>query len=263
MKDMKLGTKEIKLILYLGGVILALLVYEFFFTPRMEKINEMKSSNDTLTKQVNELQEKASKQSEYEKDIAQYQTDTQTILAKFPADVKAEDTILYSKEMQDTLNMKISAVNVSDGLLVYTFGQGSESKTASTTTASTDTTTEEDTETAASGGTSTTSGDLSTGSSSTASSSSWAGNVMLYKAPASLTFNIGYSDLKRMIPFVYSGKERCSLDTITLSYDTTTGNLVGTMDLGIYYLTGTDKTYSEPAINGVQTGQSNLFGSVQ
>jgi len=264
MKNMKLGTKEIRLILYLGGVIIALMVYEFVFVPRMDRNTTLSEENQKLEKDVNNLKTMQSKADEYKADTASLQKDISGMLAKFPAEVKPEDAILYSKNMQEAMSMPITTVGIGDAVLVYTYGEGSEStgtSTSGTTAASSQMTAEQDAATAAADQASTTSGTLSSGSSA-AGSSSGEGS-MLYKVPVSLSYTISYGNLKRCIGYIYSTTDRCSIDSVSLAYDTATGNLVGTMNLGMYYITGFDKTYTTPQIPGVGLGQTNLFGTVQ
>ena len=265
MKNMKLGNREIKLLLYLGGVVLALLVYQFYFSKVLDNNAAKKAENVQLSADVQKLRELESQQKDFEEETSDMQTDNRVVLTAFPAEVKEEDAILYAKELQDNVSMPISAVGMSDGILVYTFGQGAVAEDATaaeatTTDATATDTTEADAQAAADGETTTYADGTEGGIDSVGSAYS---DLMLYKMPVSLSFTVEYGNMKRCLDYVKDSDKRTSIDTISLTFDSATGNLMGNMDLGMYYLTGTDKVYEAPKLPDVGTGTSNIFGTLQ
>ena len=53
-----------------------------------------------------------------------------------------------------------------------------------------------------------------------------------------------------------------SISNVTASFDTTTGNLMGTIVIDKFYMTGTTQGYVPPSINDVSVGTDNVFGTV-
>lgn len=271
MKDLKLGVREMQLILCLGGLVIALLVYEFVFVPKMDSNSELRSANLKLESEVKELEAMKANEENYKTETKKYQESITKLLSKFPADVKPEDAIIYARDMQNAVEMPISTVSVTDGILVYTYGEGSEGSSknidsgstagqaASSSSSSSSSTTEEDANMAAAEETSSLSG-TTTG---TSSENTAAGSIMLYKIPVSMNYTIPYGNLKKCINYIFGTTRRCSIDDISLTYDTATGTLAGTMDLGMYYISGTDAYYTAPQLPGVPTGQTNLFGTIE
>ena len=68
---------------------------------------------------------------------------------------------------------------------------------------------------------------------------------------------------KEMVDYLYQHENRMSLDAFALSYDSTNGNLSGSMTLNMYYVTGTDKEYVPQNINGISLGTDNIFGTLK
>ena len=54
-----------------------------------------------------------------------------------------------------------------------------------------------------------------------------------------------------------------TLDNVNASYDTSTGNLTGTIIVNIFSMSGTERTYTEPDAGSVAYGTDNIFGTVE
>lgn len=52
-----------------------------------------------------------------------------------------------------------------------------------------------------------------------------------------------------------------SVETVTVGYDDSTGELIGTMDLCMYAVEGVDNAYEEPKTEGVDLGVVNIFSA--
>ncbi len=62
--------------------------------------------------------------------------------------------------------------------------------------------------------------------------------------------------------YINNYTEKRNIDEITLSYDSETGNLTGSMKINMYNLVGNGITYTEPAIGNVDIGLDNIFGTI-
>ena len=81
----------------------------------------------------------------------------------------------------------------------------------------------------------------------------------LYKAPVNYTFKSTYDGLKGMADYVFAQNDKKSIEGVVASFDAETGNLVGTLDMNMYYMVGTGKEHTPATIPTVPTGVSNLF----
>jgi len=81
----------------------------------------------------------------------------------------------------------------------------------------------------------------------------------LYKAPVNYTYQATYDGVKDMVKYVFAQNDKKSIQAINVAYDTTSGNLVGTLDMNMYYMKGTGNDYEPTTIPSVPTGITNPF----
>ena len=53
------------------------------------------------------------------------------------------------------------------------------------------------------------------------------------------------------------------VDTVTASYDGTTGNLVGSITINMYTVAGTERVYEKPYVPAMNVGIDNIFGTIE
>lgn len=86
--------------------------------------------------------------------------------------------------------------------------------------------------------------------------------LRLYKAPVKYSFSATYDGVKDMVDYVFAQpNEKKSIQNLSLAYDSSTGNLTGSADINMYYMTGTGKEYKPATIPTVPTGVANVFGA--
>lgn len=85
----------------------------------------------------------------------------------------------------------------------------------------------------------------------------------LYQNPTTLSYTTSYDGFKDMVDYIYGHKNRMSIDTFSLSYDATSGLLSGSSIVNMYYVTGTDKEYTQQNLSGVGIGTDNIFGTIK
>lgn len=83
----------------------------------------------------------------------------------------------------------------------------------------------------------------------------------LYRVPVNYTYQATYAGVKDMVQYVFSKNDKMSIENISASYDGTTGNLVGTIDVNMYYMSGSGNDYVPATIPTVPTGVADIFHS--
>lgn len=81
----------------------------------------------------------------------------------------------------------------------------------------------------------------------------------LYKAPVTYGFKSTYEGLKGMIDYVFAQNDKKSIEGVTASFNTETGNLEGNLNMNMYYMVGTGKDHTPATIPSVPTGITNPF----
>lgn len=227
---MKISDKEKKMLLYLAGLLVAIFSFQFGFSPMQDENFELESQVSTLKMEVSQLQMKVGKQQEYEEQTAQAKQDTEELLSQFPANLQAEDSILYASELEKAYKMKISNVSLGEASVAYgaeTAVEGDSESTEATSAIST------------------------------------LGGRVLYKLPLTMDYTSTYADFKKCMEYIQQDSNRKSIDAVSISYDGETGKLIGNFVLNTYYLTNTDGMYNSPSLPGMGTGSKNIFGTIK
>ena len=86
--------------------------------------------------------------------------------------------------------------------------------------------------------------------------------ISLYGTPVVYTFTVPYDDMKKVVHMIQEDEERRNVETITLSYESGSGELVGNMTVNMYAVTGTGKKYVAPNVPSMMLGTDNIFGTV-
>ncbi len=82
-------------------------------------------------------------------------------------------------------------------------------------------------------------------------------------SPLSISYRTTYEGLKECMDYINRYGERRNVESITASYDATTGNLTGTMVINLYAMSGTGKRYQKPEVSGISIGTDNIFGTAE
>ena len=69
---------------------------------------------------------------------------------------------------------------------------------------------------------------------------------VLYRTQDSMQFTGTYASLKDMVEYLADQIGRMTLDNVNASFDSSTGNLSGSITINLFSMAGTGKAYTEP-----------------
>lgn len=212
--------KELQLVLIVVGVLVGFLSYQFVYKSYQERTETLEAENETLQARVDQLELLNAKKSQYVRDTEDMKTEGDAIINRFPADVRAEDIIMYmnNMEMVDVNQVAVSSLGI---------GGAAEIPYSGVLEAEGYTLQDE--------------------------------GIQMYQRQSSVTFTTTYSGLKSLVNYIYGIETRKSVTSVSVSA-TEAGYLQGTLLLDFYYLNGTEYPYTETEIMGVPLGNSNFFG---
>lgn len=84
-----------------------------------------------------------------------------------------------------------------------------------------------------------------------------------YCTSLSANYRATYKGLKDVILYTADQADRMVVDTVTASYDGTTGNLVGSITINMYTVAGTERVYEKPYVPAMNVGIDNIFGTIE
>lgn len=217
---MKLGKKEISLLIGLMGVLIAVVAWFFVASPMKDKTAAIEAENVELKAKSDEYQAVNAQRPQFEADTLTLQAERSTLLAHFPSGMTKEDEIMYWANMEraNSSTMAMGNLVMSNWSEVFVDGQPESNDEGAT-------------------------------------------QLHLYRVPVNYSYQATYEGIKNLVTYVFSKNDKMSIENITASYDNTTGNLVGTVDINMYYMSGTGNDYVPATIPTVPTGIVDIFQS--
>ena len=245
---MKLKKSDINILLIVLGLAIAAIAYFFVFTKLNEKTDAMKANNASLQQEVDRLQELANNKQKFLDDTATMQDEIENIKAQFAAAYKPEDEVLYVRELEKSFDASAKTVNM-PGTSPMEVAQAAADQTAAAPAAPAAEESVDATEVT---------GDAAPVD---ATAQTAASEILLYQTPVTINFVASYNSIKDIVKRLNTDEMRKSVETLSLAFDSETGDLTGTMLFNMYSLTGTDVTYTTPEIPGITFGTNNIFNS--
>lgn len=264
---MKVSMRDKKILLMFIGILVFFVGWYFGYRPQMEKADQIEDLNGALEEQLQDLLELAENKDFYVSETASIKDKISEYISEFPADVRPEDGIVLANKMENELGFQITNVGVGEKEFVASIDGSSEEELAQSQDPTmfeqanaqtqeqidniegTDSQAEENLQNAS--------------DAAVADQSSDSQVPVLYRTQVTLQFNGTYAGLKKAVLYVADQSGRMTLDNVNASYDTSTGNLTGTIIVNIFSMTGTDRTYTEPDAGSVAYGTANIFGTVE
>lgn len=234
-------TEQDKKMLYLLGTIVILAVsYFFVLSPNHDKAKELKAENQGRKAYVQELDVKIQNEEAKKAEIVSFNEERAELLKKFPNGMTHEKAIKILADLEDETELFSSQVTLAVNNIF--FNQEESVANAEVVIEGVD----------------------------VASSSPYAvpgtpqevyPSLVGYKTTLTLAFSCTDQQLTDALDFINSYEDKMSVETVTVGYDETSGNLTGTMNLCMYALDGSEKAYTAPDIKDVKLGVANIFGS--
>lgn len=235
--NMKLKKSDVNILIILVGILIPVAVYFFVYTSFTEKTATMNADNETLQSEVDYLQDLADHKQQYIDDTAAMQIQIDEIKSRFPAEYKPEDDILYIIGVENDYGAQIPTISMGTSSMIEV-AAATEDAVAETTdgTENAEATTDDSVEAAAPA-------------------------ISLYQTPISVSMQSSYRSLKDIVTYINTDTNRKSIDSLAVVFDTETGLLSSTMAFTAYSLTGTEKEYVTPSVNGVFYGTNDIFNT--
>ena len=245
------------IILGLLGVVILILTIKFVYMDLSDKTTQLKSVNNSIQQRVDVLQSIADQQAEL---VAATNSNNQTaemIMSRFPSNVYEEDVIMFAKAMEDFSPYEsMTEIRIGSPEEKYKF-ENIKSQTDEEVKGYIP----EKIDPNAAAAAPEEEGVAEEEAPAPAGNTEDEGLPVLYTRKNSIQGYTDYDGLKNAIRFIVDSNDRCSL-AVNANYDIETGILQANVDVGNYYVTGTDKPYIEPEITNVLQGTENIFGTV-
>lgn len=263
---MSISTRDKKILLMFSGVAVFAAGYFFGYRPQMSKAEEIETASVPLETRLNELLEMAKNKEFYVEETSKYNQEVSDYVAQFPADVKEEDGILLARDMENALDMEVSNIGISTRNFIASLDGSTEEEIGELVDQTLSEKANEQTQEQINEveGTDTKAEEALADATEAAVSDAadLTDQTVLFRRLDTLQFNGTYDSLKDAVDYLASRSGRMTLDSVDASFDASTGNLIGTITVNMFSMTGTGSTYTEPDAGSVALGRKDLFGTI-
>lgn len=213
-------TKRVLTVIIIVGIIAILLLYGLVYLRYSNKTEEIQSSNKQLNVTIAELKTYHDMRLAYTGGFEQIEEYIYEELADCPIEVRQEDILKLSVDIQENCAINYSNINMSENELLYEVPKDIVES---------------------------------------AKIEGLNESIKFMKKEASFVNVTNYENLKSCIEQIYESPNKVSIENIAYIKDEETNVLSGTIDLAFYYATGTGKEYVNPDIKSYKKGTDNIF----
>ncbi len=256
--NIDISIRDKKILLMFFGVAIFGAGYLFGYKPQMDEAESYRAKSVPVQEHLGKLVEMAKKKDFYVEETASIQKKIDEYTAQFPADVKEEDGILLANSMENTLDMSFSNVGLGSREFVASMDgstqEEAEQQQQTLSEQNNAKTQEQIDEIEGKDSTEEKEEDAAASVDSTL--------PVLYRTQDTLQFTGTYAGLKDIAGYLSDQNGRITVDSVNASFDSSTGNLTGTLTVNLFSMTGTSNSYTEPDAGSVAHGTGNIFGTI-
>ena len=251
--DMNISKRKKKILLMFLGVGVFAAGYFFGYRPQMEEAQSIQASTEPLKTRLDDLLKLAADRDFYLKETEDINAKVSEYTSAFPADIRPEDGIVLSMNMENSLDMQISNVGLGTREFVASLDGSTEDPLADLPDQTLSEQANDQTQSQLDEIEGT---DVIGEKERQAASDAEVENLnnvftspVLYRTQDTTQFTGTYASL--------------TLDNVNASFDSSTGNLSGSITVNLFFMAGTDQTYTEPDAGSVAYGTDNIFGTIE
>lgn len=264
---LKISMHDKIILLMFFGIVFFAAGYLFGYRPQMEKAEAFQAESVSVREHLDSLLKMAEKKEYYVKETSSMQKKIEDYMAQFPADVKEEDGILLARDMENTLDMEVSNIGISTRDFIASLDGSTEEEIGElidqTLSEKANEQTQEQIDEIEGTDTKAEEALADATEAAVSDAENLTDLTVLFRRLDTLQFSGTYESLKDAVDYLASRSGRMTLDSVDASFDASTGNLMGTITVNMFSMTGTGSTYTEPDAGSVALGRKDLFGTIE
>ena len=217
-----------KILLVLAAIAILVLTFVFVIKPKREEIASLQSEIDELQARYDDLCEKEKHKDEYIQETADFNEQFDEVVAKYPADLNQESTVMFLKGVEEANEFINNSVSMPRDTQFYVLGQGAVE------------------------------GDAVEASSEDGEDAPYICSQVGY----SISYNGTYDGIKDYLDYIANYKYRMNISSVTIAYNTEAedplSECTGAIQLNAYSISGPNRTPDKPTVD-VDEGKDNIF----
>ncbi|MBO6108195.1 MAG: hypothetical protein J6P16_02190 [Eubacterium sp.] len=232
-----------KALFVVAGLLVCVLVYFFVYQPNSDEISSIEAQSSKLQQEVNRLSGLQAQIAILEETSDAHEAEMDMYFAEYPSRMTEQKAIYNIYRMMVDTGMRVTTIQPAKDMTFMEHGMIVSMDSAVNS---------ENTE-AAEGATAA----AETSPETKVPISEIIGKYATYQ----LAIIGKKSEVYDALDWISNNSEHMSVGPVSLSYDTTTGKLSGTMSVNYYSMNGNGIAYVEPDTSGIALGSEDIFGT--
>nr|WP_308743280.1 hypothetical protein [uncultured Anaerocolumna sp.] len=234
----KLSEREKNLLFILLIFIILFCSYQFGYVKLTGKIDTLSSENLELSVKLNDLKQKDVAKEKYIEETDKMLADTRDMFNHLATSMTQDKNTIFVTKLEKEADMIVSAISFGDITHIYDSNRVMDNTTDQTAN------------------------DTSNGSDTTDVTAEGKG-LKGYQSSITINYQTNYGGLKKAIDFINNYHEKMRIQSITAAFDSTTGNLTGTITIDLFMVSGEGQEAELFDIYGIDLGTDNIFGTFE
>lgn len=217
---LKISERDKKLLIVVMAVLIMALAYFFGYSNLSAQVDELSTKKTSLETTKRDLKEKNDNKQKYINDTDKLSKACTVLIDKYDSTTSQPNAIEFFNKTEDVTGVWVKSLSLSPATVLYKFGQIASSNVNGT--------------------------------------SSYSSNLVGYKSSINISYEGDYSQWKNFVKYINTYASKSTIDSLTATYNDSTGVVSGTASISLYAIQGGDRKATEPKFN-VKTGTDNIF----
>ena len=217
---LKVSERDKKLLIVVMAVLIMALAYFFGYSNLSAQVDELSTKKTSLETTKRDLKEKNANKQKYINDTDKLSKACTVLIDKYDSTTSQPNAIEFFNKTEDVTGVWVKSLSLSPATVLYKFGQIASSNVNGT--------------------------------------SSYTSNLVGYKSSINISYEGDYSQWKNFVKYINTYASKSTIDSLTATYNDSTGVVSGTASISLYAIQGGDRKATEPKLD-VKTGTDNIF----
>lgn len=217
---LKVSERDKKLLIVVMAVLIMALAYFFGYSNLSAQVDELSTKKTSLETTKRDLKEKNNNKQKYINDTDKLSKACTVLIDKYDSTTSQPNAIEFFNKTEDVTGVWVKSLSLSPATVLYKFGQIASSNINGT--------------------------------------SSYSSNLVGYKSSINISYEGDYSQWKNFVKYINTYASKSTIDSLTATYNDSTGVVSGTASISLYAIQGGDRKATEPKFD-VKTGTDNIF----
>lgn len=217
---LKVSERDKKLLIVVMAVLIMALAYFFGYSNLSAQVDELSTKKTSLETTKRDLKEKNDNKQKYINDTDKLSKACTVLIDKYDSTTSQPNAIEFFNKTEDVTGVWVKSLSLSPATVLYKFGQIASSNVNGT--------------------------------------SLYSSNLVGYKSSINISYEGDYSQWKNFVKYINTYASKSTIDSLTATYNDSTGVVSGTASISLYAIQGGDRKATEPKFN-VKTGTDNIF----